>query len=165
LALISSLLSDELASQREFCDAIKKSRDPVLQPRVLRAENTLFPDEETVINLRAWTNREQIERALKWAANIPDNKVNLTFVGCVYYEFTFAPGLHQTGIILDLKKKTLYPDNTPPASYSAVFGEHYEPNMRTYNPDRISDGVRLEGVIPADDLVLTRNIVGTGPID
>jgi hypothetical protein len=156
---------DELASQREFCEIIKRVRDPALQTRTLLPENTLFPDDEMTFHIRAWTNREQIERALNWAGNIPDNKVNLKLIGCVYYEFSFAPGLHQTGIIFELKKKALYPDSTPPASYSAVPVEMYEPNMKTYNPDRVSDGVRLEGVIPADDLVLSRSIVGTGTID
>jgi hypothetical protein len=156
---------DLLANQREFCDAIKRSRDPILEPNVLRPENTLFPEDEINIRVRAWTHPEQIQQARQRAANMPDNKANLALVGCVYYEFPFAPGFHQTGIIFDLKKKTLYPANTPPASYSAVPLDQYTPNLRTYNPDRTSDGVRLEGTIPADDLVLSRSQVGTGPID
>jgi hypothetical protein len=151
-----------LESQKTFFDNIKKSLD---HPRVLRPENTLFPEEEATFHIRAWTNREQIERAREWAGKMPDNRANLTLIGLVHYEFPFASGIHQTGIISDLKKKTPYPNDTRPASYSTVPVDSFVPNMRWGNPDRISDGVRLEGAVLPDDLVLSRNIVGTGPID
>jgi hypothetical protein len=156
---------DHLANQKEFCDAIRKSLDPVLAPNALRPENSLFPNEETKIRVRAWTHPNDIKKAFHRAANMPDNKADLAVVGCIHYELPVAPGWHQTGIILDLKKKTLYPENIGPASYSTVPKEAFIPNLRTHNPDRISDGVRLEGAIPADDLVLSRNLVGIGPID
>jgi hypothetical protein len=156
---------DPQASQRSFCNAIKQDRDhPV--GSVLRPENAIFPTDKSFATSLAWTDRDEMKLAIQRAANMPDNKADfLSIIGCVFYDFTFTEGSHQTGIMLGLTKKIPYPNEIKPAWYSNVPVDRFVPNLVSYNPDRISDGIRLEGEIPADDLSFKIDTEGAGPID
>jgi hypothetical protein len=152
------------ATQRAYCEAIKKDR--IGTTHGLQPENTIFPTDNAGAESLAWTQRDEMKLAVQRAANMPDNKVDfLSIIGCVFYDFSFAEGAHQTGIMLSLTKKTPYPNDIKPAWYSKVPPDKFVANLVSYNPDRISDGIRLEGEIPADDLNLKIPIEGVGPID
>jgi hypothetical protein len=67
----------------------------------------------------------------------------------VDYEFSFAPGHHQTGIIFDLRRKVPYPRSRFGPIYSDVEG-----------------AIMLEdGITSSNDLSISIGFVGTGPVD
>jgi len=71
---------------------------------------TLFPGEEATLQHSLPISRGTIEAFnKKQAADFKLDKVGTSFlptlVGCVDYKFTFAEGHHQTGFILDLRKR------------------------------------------------------------
>jgi hypothetical protein len=150
--------------QRKYCADIKRHR--IGAAHGLQPENTIFPTDKASIESLAWSQRDDMKEVLEWAANSPDNKSNnLAVIGCIFYDFTFVDGPHQTGIMLRLTKRTLYPDNTKPAWYSKIPSDKFEPNMVSYNPYHFSKGIRLDGEIRADDLDLNRPVEGFGPVD
>jgi hypothetical protein len=108
---------------------------------------TLFPGETQTHAHNLPISRASIKEYMeKMAADIGEEaakKIGMSFlatlVGCVDYKFTFAEGHHQTGFILDLRKRDLT------------------------NPNLALHFDIAEGTIPAERLWLIQGFVGIAP--
>jgi hypothetical protein len=149
---------DLRTEQKVYSDGIRKSREQAAsQPNVIQPEITLFPGEQFPLQAVAYMNAEPLAKFREWAGKHPGAIILPAIVGSVFYEFTFAKGHHQTGIIYAIHKRTPYPDGHPLPGYA-----HIPPGYPITN---VEGAIPLEGAIPDSDLVLRQNIVGTGPID
>lgn len=156
--LTISNIIDLRAEQKIFCDALRDNRmRAATQPMTIRPEMTLFPGDEITMKTQAWMNPEPLAKFREWAGKIPGASVFPAIVGCVLYEFTFDKGHHQTGIIYNVLKRTPYPNEHPLPSYAKI--------PEGFPITNQEGAVHLEGSIPASDLTIQRNFVGTGPID
>jgi hypothetical protein len=150
-------ISDLRSAQKIYCDDIRALQDRGSNSRLLQPEITLFPGDQISIASVAWMNPDQLAEFREWAGKIPGAIVTPVIIGCVLYEFTFAKGYHQTGIIYGIRKLTPYPPDQPLPSYSTV-----PPNFPIKNEE---GAIHLEGTVAASDLAIQQEIVGTGPID
>jgi hypothetical protein len=142
--LVASNQIDLLAEQGQFAFQFRRTPDR----SEVRPELTSWPGDRLVFPIVAWMNSVEMPRFKPFADASPFPISLLAIVGCVDYEFSFVEGHHQTALIYDLFKLTLYP--------AAQFGKDYVPRP---------GAVLLSGTIPAGDLGLRLNFVGTGPID
>jgi hypothetical protein len=143
--LVASNQINLLQEQQTFAAVFR--RNPVQNE--LRPELTSWPGDTIAFPVRAWLSSVEMPRFKPLADNTPFPITLLTIVGCVDYEFSFDSGHHQTGIIFDLRKNTLYPRSRFGPIYSDVDG-----------------AILLEdGGISKDDLSLSIGFVGTGPVD
>jgi hypothetical protein len=118
-------------------------------PSELRPEYTSWKDDKIVYRVKAWMNSVEMPRFKPLSDNTPFPISLLAIVGCVTYEFDFAPGYHQTGIIYDLRKTTPYSPGQF-GQYTAIEGAII-----------LKDGV----TIPKDHLQISIGLVGTGPVN
>lgn len=121
---------------------------------MLRPEITLFPGDKKTFHLDAWMNAEPLTEFRTWAGRVPGAAVHLAVVGVVFYEFTFAKGHHQTGMIYGLRKiQPYHPD--------------YRPGYATYPKDfpitNSRGAFHLEGII--EDVTVETGFEGSGAID
>jgi hypothetical protein len=113
-------------------------------PSELRPELTSWPEGDTIVfQAIAWLSSVDMPRFKPLADNTPSPITLLSVVGCVTYEFSFAPGYHQTGIIYALRKTIPYPGIENP----------------------VPGAVRLNGIIPKDQLQINIGFEGTGTVD
>lgn len=136
--LVASNQIDLLEEQRIFAAAHRRIADEV------RPELTSWPSGDTIsFRVTAWLSSIDMPRFRPLADNTPFPITLLAIVGCVTYEFTFAPGFHQTGLIYDLHR---LPSGSAPASL-------------------VAGAVPLEGTIRQEELSIRLNFSGTGPVD
>jgi hypothetical protein len=137
--LVASNQISLLQEQAEFSAAHRVSPGP----NELRPELTSWPEETITFGVTAWLNSIDMARFRPLADNAPFPITLLAIVGCITYEFSFADGFHQTGLIYDLHRG---PSGHAPAS--PVIG-----------------AIPLQGRIPQHELNLRLNFAGTGPVD
>ena len=115
----------------------------------LRPELTSWPNGDTIhFRVRAWLSSVDMPRFKPLADNTPFPITLLAIVGCIDYEFSFASGHHQTGLIYSLRKISPYP------------GTDFQ-----WADASLSGAVRLEGTIAGGDLAISIPFDGTGPVD
>ncbi len=149
---------DLRSAQRTLADAIKAGREEAeAHPNIIQPEITLFPGDEKTITVTAWMSPEPLARFREWAGRNPGAIVLPAIVGAVYYGFTFSKGHHETGIIYGLRKRTPYPAGQALPAYSTV--------PAGFPITNYEGAIHPEGTIPAVDLILQQDSVGTGPID
>jgi hypothetical protein len=138
--LVASNQINLLQEQQVFAAARRRTA----APNELRPELTSWPAGDTItFGVTAWLNSIDMPRFKPLADNTPFPVTLLAIVGCVTYEFSFAAGFHQTGIIYDLHR--IASGNAPA---SPVVG-----------------AVPLDGTIPQHELNISLNFAGTGPVD
>ena len=134
-----------LDEQKTFATNFR--RDPNLNE--VRPEVTSWPGDKIVFPVVAWLDSIDMTRFKPLSDGTPFPITLLAIVGCLNYEFSFAPGHHQTALIYTLRKKSPYPG--------------------AYLRDEIAGAggaIRLDGTtVTQNDLVIGIGFEGTGPVD
>jgi hypothetical protein len=143
--LVASNQINLLTEQRKYSASFRT--EPV--PHEVRPEITSWPGDIIVFPVRVWLSSVEMLRFKPFADRTPFPVTLLAIVGCITYEFSFAPGHHQTGIIYDLRKSNSYPPGRFD-KFEAIPGAVM-----------LMDGFS----VGQGDLAITINFVGTGPVD
>lgn len=143
--LVASNQISLLQEQREFSAAFR--RDPGQNEVV--SELTSWPNGDTItFETEAWLSSVDMPRFKPLADNTPFPILLFAIVGCINYEFPFAPGHHQTSLIYTLRRTHFYPDLP-----------HHQ------RVQELRGAIRLGQTVQAGDLRIEIGFEGTGPVD
>ena len=143
--LVASNQISLASEQREYA---ANFRSPP-QPNTLVTELTSWPNGDTItFETVAWMNSNDMQRFKPLADNTPFPILLFAIVGCIDYEFTFAKGRHQTGLIYTLRRTQPY------------FGI-----ARNEQTPVLDGAIRLGETVGAGDLRIGIGPEGTGPVD
>ena len=141
-AIIASNERNIFRSQRNFARQFRQSAETDMP------ELTSWRGEAIGMQVIARMDAAELRRCQEIAARSNFPVLMLSIIGCITYEFDFAKGWHQTGLLYMLRKLTHYPG--------------------AYLRDEIAHAigaVRPEGRIVQHDLGIGIGLEGTGPVD
>ncbi|MEI8275865.1 MAG: hypothetical protein WCG00_07730 [Hyphomicrobiales bacterium] len=117
-------------------------------PAEFTPEITSWPKDKISYPQEVFMEEAELDRCRAIASANTAPVLRLALIGCITYEFSFAPGMHQTSIIYRIEKKTPYA------------GAHL------YDVIANARGaVRSQGTIDQNDLLFLIGSDGTGPVD
>lgn len=140
--IIASNERNIFQAQRDFAGQFRQS------PEADVPELTSWRGDVIAMPVIARMDATELRRCQGIAARSDFPVLRLSIIGCITYEFDFADGWHQTGLLYMLRKWSPYPGALLQDQIANAQG-----------------AVRPEGRISEQDLAIAIGLEGTGPVD